>query len=137
MSRPEQAEKARGIILFAHGSRDPQWRETFTRLERMIAGQAKGAAVRAAFLRDLEPGIFSVADDMAAGGCERITIIPMFLAAGAHSARDFPEIAGELERKHGGVVFEWTDVIGRWDETINALAGVIAARIGCVRAESG
>lgn len=90
----------------------------------------EGAVVRPAFLKDLEPGLFDVVGEMEAEGVEAITVVPVFLAVGAHSARDFPEMEKKLRERHPEIEFEWTQVMGQWDETMRALAQVIAEKIG-------
>lgn len=122
----------RGVILLAHGSRDPRWRDPFERLASKIKAKSPSVAVRPAFLKDLEPEIYTVAEDMARSGVAEITVVPVFLAAGGHSANDFPVMAKRLSAEHPGVNFHWADVIGSWDEVIEAMATAIAGR-----AESG
>lgn len=126
----EHKNAARGIILFAHGSADPRWKEPFMRLEKILSGASPGAVVRAAFLKECEPCLDDVVGDMTSAGVKKITIVPMFLAVGAHSAKDFPEISRRLEETYGGVSFEWTEVIGEWEETTRALAEVMVRRLG-------
>lgn len=88
-----------------------------------------GAVARSAFLKDLEPGLFEVVAEMAEGGISKITVVPVFLAVGAHSARDFPEMERRLKERHPEIEFEWTQVMGQWDETMRALADVIAEKL--------
>jgi sirohydrochlorin cobaltochelatase len=122
-------ERRRGAILFAHGSRDPQWKEPFIALERRIGAALPGVTVKAAYLEGCRPNIHDVADAMAADGIATITVTPMFLAVGAHSRNDFPNIAAKLAAAHPGVVFTWTDVLGEWDETLTALSTVVAGKL--------
>lgn len=118
----------RGIILLAHGSRETRWREPFDSLAEKIAKRLPDVAVRVSFLKDLAPDIYAAADDLERSGVTRITVAPVFLAVGGHSARDFPVMAGRLSAKHPGVEFKWANVIGSWEEVIEALAGAIANR---------
>lgn len=94
-----------------------------------MASRLPGALVKAAFLQDCEPKIHDVVDSMAAKGLNRITVIPMFLAVGAHSANDFPKIAERLRAAHPGVEIEWTEVIGQWEEAQDALAETMTAQL--------
>ncbi len=119
----------RGLVLFAHGSSDPNWTRSITALERRVNGALKDVMVKAAFLQDCSPSIFDVVGEMASAGCARITIIPMFLAAGSHSTRDFPRIRAKLVKVHPEVGFEWTEVIGQWEETLEALANALISRL--------
>lgn len=120
--------KRRGIVLLAHGSRDAKWREPFDSLSEKIAKRLPTALVRASFLKELEPDIYTAVDDLARAGVTRITVVPVFLAVGGHSANDFPSMANRLCVEHPGVKFRWTEVIGLWEEVIEAMAGAICAK---------
>jgi sirohydrochlorin cobaltochelatase len=113
------------VILLAHGSPDPTWREPIARLREKL--EARGKLVGDAYLRDIEPDIFIAAKRLLEHGADKILVIPVFLAAGTHSAKDFPELASGLEERHPDICFEWTDVLGAWDEVLDAMANAILA----------
>ena len=117
-----------GIILLAHGSRESKWREPFDSLAEKIAQRLPDVVVRVSFLKDLEPDIYTAVDDLKRSGVTRITVAPVFLAVGGHSAKDFPVMAGRLCAAHPDVQFIWTKVIGSWEEVIEAMADAIAAK---------
>ena len=129
MSSADRSADRRGVVLFAHGSREAMWKKPFLEMEKALSSSVDGMIVQAAFLKECEPSIDDVIGAMAASGVGKITVVPMFLAVGAHSLRDFPEIARRMKEKHADIDFEWTDVIGQWEETINALARVMADRL--------
>lgn len=118
-----------GIILLAHGSRDVRWREPFDSLASKIEGGLSGVAVQVAFLKELEPDVYMAADALAHSGVTRIMVVPVFLAIGGHSAKDFPVMAGRLSATHPAVKFRWTEVVGSWEGVIEAMAGAICARM--------
>ena len=120
--------KKRGIILLAHGSRDAKWREPFDLLAGKIAKRLPDTAARVSFLKDLGPDIYAAVDDLVRLGVVRITVVPVFLAAGGHSANDFPSMASRLSVEHPGVKFKWTEVIGAWEEVIEAMAVAVCAK---------
>ena len=122
------AKKKRGIALLAHGSRDPIWKEPFISLEKKLTISMPETAVRAAFLKDCTPDIDNAVSDMIDAGADQITVIPLFLAIGAHSRNDFPTIAKTLEEKWPDISFEWAEVIGEWEEMQSALGEVIKDR---------
>jgi len=117
------------VILFAHGSRDPRWKEPFEKLESRLSRHSPGVMVRAAYLQDSVPDIYQAASEMTDNGVSQITVIPMFLAVGAHSANDFPKIETRLKEAHPTVHFKWTSVLGEWDETQEALVSLMAEKI--------
>lgn len=123
------SEVKRGVVLFAHGSRDARWKKPFVELERRLVGKSGDIIVRAGFLQDCEPSLYDAVSAMVDDGCQEIVVAPMFLAIGAHAARDFPVMSKKLEEDYPTVNFEWTEVIGQWDETLTALSEVIAKRL--------
>ncbi len=118
-----------GLILFAHGSRDPRWREPFVDLEKRVGAKLPQTAVRAAYLEGCEPTLDAVVDQMATNGVRIVTVTPMFLAVGTHSRDDFPKIARRLSETHPGITIRWTEVLGEWDEVREAMAAGVAKRV--------
>lgn len=116
---------SRGLILFAHGSLDRNWSKSIDKLVNRISANLENAYVEAAYLKDSEPDIYSVVGKFVSAGCGSITIVPMFLAAGSHAAKDFPEIGRNLRIKNPDVDFEWKNAIGQWEETLNFSTGVL------------
>jgi len=122
-------EPKKGVVLFAHGSRDERWKKPFIELEKRLSKKNGNTMVRAGFLQDCTPSLYDVVNDMAGAGCRNIVVAPVFLAIGAHAGKDFPVMAKKLEEDYPEVDFEWTEVIGQWEETLNALSEVIAKRL--------
>lgn len=94
---PVSAGQAR--ILFCHGSRDPAWRLPFERLVEEHRGRFPGCEVRLAFLEFMSPRLGDVIDELAGAGCGMIRIEPMFLAPGAHTRSDLPELVTAARRR--------------------------------------
>ncbi|VAX18072.1 hypothetical protein MNBD_NITROSPINAE03-886 [hydrothermal vent metagenome] len=117
-----------GLILFAHGSLDRNWSKSIDELVSRVSANLKNVGVEVAYLKDSAPDIFNVVEKFVVAGRQSITIVPMFLAAGAHAAKDFPEIARSLRLKYPSVVFEWKDAIGQWEETLNFFTGILTEK---------
>ncbi|HEB73504.1 MAG TPA: cobalamin biosynthesis protein CbiX [Nitrospirae bacterium] len=117
-----------GLVLFAHGSLDRNWSKSIDELVSRVSGNLENVCVEVAYLKDSAPDIFNVVENFVSTGCGNITIVPMFLAAGAHAAKDFPEIARSLRLKYPAVVFEWKDAIGQWEETLNFFTGILTEK---------
>lgn len=82
------------LILFAHGSKDPRWRAPFLELLEHLRRHEGEKAVSLAFMEFAPPTLVDVAKEAAQLGVERIRLLPLFLAGGAHVARDIPEQVG-------------------------------------------
>ena len=74
------------IILFAHGARDPRWSQPFEAVAEHLRSLRPGTAVRLAFLEFMTPTLLEAAEELAQGGWTEVSVVPMFLGAGAMSA---------------------------------------------------
>jgi sirohydrochlorin cobaltochelatase len=77
------------LILFAHGARDPRWREPFDRLEALVRARHDGP-LSLAFLEHMEPGLVAAARAVADAGATRAVVVPLFLGTGGHLRKDLP-----------------------------------------------
>ncbi|MDP3702234.1 MAG: CbiX/SirB N-terminal domain-containing protein [Hylemonella sp.] len=117
----------RGIILFAHGSRDPQWRAPMEAVAVRAAALEPAAAVRCAYLELMAPDLPVCAGEMVAQGVTAITIVPMFLGVGRHAREDLPLLVAELRAQHPQVSFELRAAIGEDERVIDMLARIALA----------
>ena len=58
-----------------------------------------GVPVRLAFLEFMAPNLPDAGAELAAAGCTRIEVVPMFLGAGGHVRKDLPAAAGRAARR--------------------------------------
>lgn len=86
------------LVLFAHGSKDPRWRAPFLELLAALRAEMGDQAVSLAFMEFAEPGLLEVARLAAAAGFTRLRVLPLFLAGGAHVARDIPEQVTQVRK---------------------------------------
>jgi sirohydrochlorin cobaltochelatase len=112
----------RGLILFAHGARDPRWAEPFEAIAAAVRSRATDVDVRLAFLELMAPDLPNVADAMAADGCTRIDILPLFLGTGGHLRRDLPPLVDDIKARHASVSVALHSAVGEAPELIAAMA---------------
>lgn len=112
----------RGIVLFAHGSRDAAWRAPIEAVAQAISGD--GSLVRCAYLEMTEPDLPAACADLIAQGVDAIRVVPMFLGIGKHVRVDLPQLLGKLRAEHASVTFDQDPVIGEHPRVIAALAQV-------------
>lgn len=117
----------RGLILFAHGSRDPQWRAPMEAVAVRAAALEPGTLVRCAYLELMEPDLPGCAADMVAQGATAITIVPMFLGVGRHAREDLPLLAAGLQARHPQVSFALRPAIGEDERVVEMLARIALA----------
>jgi sirohydrochlorin cobaltochelatase len=92
---------ARALILFSHGSPDPEWATPFIALQDMIAASRPGTPVTVAFLAPAKPAFEDVVAQLAQSGVREIVVAPVFLARGGHVKRDLPELVAQASAKYG------------------------------------
>jgi len=110
------------LILFAHGARDPEWAEPMRRVRASICRDLPRLRVELAFLEFMTPGLRECAEALLADGCERIVVLPMFIARGGHLKHDVPRLVDELRRCHPQVSFELMGAIGEAEVILEAMA---------------
>lgn len=89
------------LVLYAHGSEDPRWRQPFERLANDLQGQLGGDRVCLAYMEFAEPTLMQVAARAHQDGIRRVAILPVFMAAGAHLSKDLPEQVAAVRSAHG------------------------------------
>jgi len=111
-----------GLLLFAHGARDAAWARPFEEVTRRIAEQRPQLALALAYLEFMTPGLEDAAHDLAARGCRRIHIVPMFLGTGGHVRRDIPPLIARLQDRYGATI-EWLlrPPLGEQDRVLQAM----------------
>lgn len=89
------------LILFAHGSRDPEWREPFERLADALAADLGPGRVALAYLEFVGPTLEEALAAAAEDGVGTARVLPLFLAAGKHVKEDLPALATAAGRARG------------------------------------
>jgi sirohydrochlorin cobaltochelatase len=79
-----------GIVLFAHGSREPGWAEPFERIAAQLSGRF---LVEVAYLERMAPALDEAVTGLVAKGVKRVRIVPVFLGVGGHIKEDLPKLA--------------------------------------------
>ncbi len=116
-----------GLLLFAHGARDPNWALPFEAVAERLRGRAPAGAEKApevtlAFLEFMSPDIAAAGDDLAARGCTEVSVVPLFLGAGGHVRKDLPRLLDELSSRHPGVSWRLCPAVGEADILIQGMA---------------
>ena len=112
----------RGLLLFAHGARDPRWALPFVDVARRVRKAEPRAAVQLAFLEFMTPTLREAGEALVASGCTRVDVVPLFLGAGGHVRKDLPALLAELSAEHPTVQWRLQRAIGEIDSVIEAMA---------------
>ena len=119
--------KKRGVILFAHGSRDPLWRLPMEAVAAQVAATDPGVVVACAYLELTEPDLPSAARQLVARGVQQLTVVPLFLGVGKHVREDLPLLMSNLRQQHPGVEIVLQPSVGENPELIALLARIALA----------
>ena len=117
------------LILFAHGSRSPEWARTLELLAAEIRGRDPSAEVRMAFLELQQPPLDAVIDALVGAGHRHIDVFPVFWAAGSHVRVDAPAILESAAARHPGLQLRLLPVISE----VPGLAGWLAESVLSLR----
>ena len=113
-----------GIILFAHGSREPQWARPFETLAEVLSRKC-GGPVRLAYLELMQPSLGDAVAALASEGVQKIRVVPVFLAAGRHLREDLPRLAAQAREKFPGLEIQVEPPIGERASVVEAIAAAI------------
>jgi sirohydrochlorin cobaltochelatase len=116
-----------GLVLFAHGSSDPQWARPFERIALSLQKRLPAVSVALAFLEhgtSLEEAVAA----LGAKGAASIRVVPVFFGQGGHVKEDLPNLMAGARRAFPGVDLKLEMPIGENPQVIEAIAAAIAAR---------
>lgn len=123
------ADVPQGLILFAHGARDPRWAAPFDEVARRVREARPDLRVALAYLELMPPDLGDAGAQLAREGCRQVTVLPMFLGSGGHVRRDLPLLVQALREAWPDVRFELLDPIGEQPTVLDAMAGAAAALV--------
>lgn len=115
-----------GIVLLAHGSRDPDWSRPFEQIAASLGKKLPAAVVVLAYLEH-GPSLNEALAALKAKGASSVRVVPLFLGQGGHVKNDLPRLVGQARAAHPGVDIALERMIGERPELIEAIAALIAA----------
>ena len=116
-----------GIILFAHGSREPQWRAPIEAVALQINVRQPDALVRCAYLEICEPSLLDAASDLIAAGARQLRVFPLFLGVGKHAREDLPLLIAQVRAAHPDVPIELLPAAGEYAQMTALMAEIAMA----------
>ncbi|MEJ2360888.1 MAG: CbiX/SirB N-terminal domain-containing protein [Gammaproteobacteria bacterium] len=113
----------RALLVVAHGSRRDESNDEVRRLTdklRALAGN-EYQQVECAFLELAQPSIPDGIDCCVAEGASEVVILPYFLSAGRHVAKDIPEIVASSREQHPGLALRIAPYLGQASSLVGSL----------------
>ncbi len=115
-----------GVILFAHGSRDPLWRLPIDAVAQQMTERWPDLAVACAFLELTTPDLATTVEAMMMQGKTHLRIVPMFLGVGRHAREDLPRLVQELAEAYPQMRFELVPSVGEHPAMTRLMAEIAA-----------
>jgi len=116
-----------GIVLIAHGSREPRWARPFEELAESV-GKKTGLPVKLAFLEQMKPSLEEAISTFAREGIRSIRVVPVFLGQGGHVREDLPRLVEAIGREQPALALTLEPPIGERADVIEAIAAAISSR---------
>ncbi len=113
-----------GLILFAHGSRDPLWCLPMEAVADAIRARDPEALVCCAYLELCHPDLALAATNLIAEGADCIRAFPLFFGLGKHALEYLPALLEQVRAQHPGVPVELMQTAGEHPQLIALLADI-------------
>lgn len=111
-----------GLLLFAHGARDPRWAVPFEAVVARIRAAHPALPVTLAFLEHGSPDLGTALRALHVQGVRKLRIVPLFFGRGGHLRDDFPRVLAAAAAAFPDLVIDVTIAAGESDAVQAALA---------------
>src|SRR3954466_12577157 len=118
----------RGIVLFAHGARDPEWARPFEAIRDSVRKQRPEHPIALAYLEAMSPTLEDAIATLVGEGASAITVFPLFMAQGGHLKQDLPRILEDIRARKRHVPLALETAIGDVPELLDAIASWVLSR---------
>ncbi len=118
----------RGIVLFCHGARDPQWARPFEEIRERVRASRPEYPIAVAYLEIMSPTLEEAVASLVAEGASAITVFPIFMAQGGHLKQDLPRILEAIRAGQPHVPIGLESAIGEVPEILAAIAQWVLTR---------
>ncbi len=116
-----------GLVLLAHGSRDPMWRTPIEAIARQAGQLDAQRLIRCAYLELSSPDLMACVRELAALGVRQIKVVPLFLGIGKHAREDMPKLVAKLRVEFPKINFTLAPAIGENERMITLIAQISLA----------
>ena len=113
-----------GIVVFAHGSRDPRWCVPIEALAFQIQQQDPKTPTRCAYQELCKPTLEEAARELIAEGIFKLKIFPVFFGVGKHAREDLPLLVESIQSQHPGLLVELLPTAGESPQLISLMAQI-------------
>lgn len=100
------------LLLLAHGSRYPTWRQPFERLADELTQRLPNLSVRLAYLEFDTPSLGEALEEASRDDVTLVRILPLFTASGKHVREDVPAAVEAARRSSPQTTFQLLPPLG-------------------------
>ncbi len=118
----------RGIVLFAHGARDPDWAKPFESIRDRVREVRPEYPIELAFLDFMKPTLEEAIAAVVSRGASVVTVYPLFMAAGGHLKQDLPRLLDAIRAEHPHVPIALETAVGEVPEILDVMAAWVLSR---------
>ncbi len=93
------------VIIMTHGSRAPEWREPFERLQQQLHDSLGAGRIGLAYLEFIPPTLPEEIERLAQH-FDTIRVLPLFTAHGRHVDEHIPDMVRDARRRHPDTTIE-------------------------------
>ena len=111
-----------GVVLFAHGSRDPAWRAPIEAVAERMRALKPQVPVQCAYLELTTPDLATAVQLLRDTGVRAVSIWPMFLGVGRHVREDLPRLVEDLRHRHPDTQFTLRPAIAEHADVLDSMA---------------
>lgn len=117
------------LILVAHGSRNGDGLEALEEFRADIEREIGPHQVILALMEFGAPSLSEALENLISGGARHIRVLPLFMAAGKHVARDIPEKIREISLKYPHTKIEMLPMISEFPEVRQVMQNIAAGAV--------
>mgnify|MGYP001597315917 CR=1 FL=1 len=114
----------RGIVLLAHGSRDPLWRQPMQQVAARMREHDADVLVTCAYLELAPPDLTAATAQLLSQGAGSICVVPLFLGVGQHVREDLPRLVANVKALHPHLELTLQPAIGEDSRMVELMAQI-------------
>ena len=118
-----------GIVLFAHGAREPGWARPFEAIRDRIRAARPECPIELDYLEIMSPDLEQAIDALVQQGASAITVFPLFMAQGGHLKQDLPKILDAIRSTRPHIPIALETAIGDVPELLDGIASWVLGRL--------
>ena len=124
-----QHTAGKGIVLFAHGSRDPLWHQPIEAVAAQLRQAHPSVPVRCAYLELSTPDLAGACQELLALGLRQLVVLPLFLGVGRHAREDLPRQIAALRAQYPAIQIQLEPAVGENPLLLRLLAQIASDAI--------